>query len=330
MNFRRAHLGPVGSQQLSLGLVFALVCIAFSSQTDRFFTLPNLTNILTQSSAAAVVALGMTLVIVTRGIDLSVGSIANCAIATALLLAGTESVAGSVSTSIWVYPIALAIGLMLGLLNGVLVVAFKVHPLIITLATLSLFRGIGLHITAAESIGVKGSLLNFARYSPGGLPLPVITVMIGAFVAWVVLKRTLFGRHLLALGGSPRSAAETGIKVKRLIVSVYAISGVCAAVAGLIVSGRVGLVDTSLGLELEFTAITAVVLGGTSLFGGRGTVVGSMLGAILLVTIDNGLNLIGANPFIYAVVRGLILIVAIALDAFAGRNHPDRLASDLS
>jgi len=315
------------AQEFSLLLVILVTCAAFAFLSDRFATYDNLRNILVQSSATAIAAVGMTFVIVTRGIDLSVGSIANCALGAAVLLAGYGAGASlNTATTAWVYPIALAIALALGLVNAILITRFDISPLIATLGTLTLYRGVGLHLTDAASIAMSGSILDFPRGQLLGLGLPVYAAAAIAFIGWLLLRQTVFGRQLLALGGSPRSAAETGLRTSRLLFAGYGISGLCAGIAGLIVVGRVGIIDTTLGFGFEFTVITAVVLGGTSLFGGRGSVVGSVMGAILLTTIDNGLNLIGANPFIYEVVRGLILMGAVSLDAYANRRGTHRLA----
>ena len=292
---------------MSLLLVVAGMCVFFSLQTDRFADYDNLRNVLLQSSATTIAAVGMTFVIVTRGIDLSIGSIANFALGLAVVLGGTELVeAITTDTTYWVYPIALTAGVGLGLVNAILITRLEISPLITTLGTLTLYRGLGLHLTDASLLSVRGPILEFARGQLFGIGLPVYVALVMVALAWLVLAQTAFGRRLLALGGSPRSAAETGIKTTTLLLAVYGLSGFCGAIAGLIVVGRVGVINSDLGFGFEFTVITAVVLGGTSLFGGRGNILGSVIGAVLLTTIDNGLNLIGANPFIYDVVRGLI------------------------
>lgn len=318
------------AQQWSLVAVLLLVGAVFAMLSPSFLTYSNIANIALQAAAGAVAAVGMTLVIAARGIDLSIGSIANCSAAFAILVAGTAGAAAlNVITSVWVYPVAILAGLLLGLFNAAIINVFRVTPLIATLGTLTLYRGLGLHMTEAASIAIRGSILDFSRASFLGLGLPVWFALAAALLGWLTLTQTIFGRQVLALGRSPRSAAETGIPTASLTYAVYGISGVCGAIAGLITVGRVGIIDTSLGLDFEFTVITAVVLGGTSLFGGRGSIAGAMTGALLLTTIDNGLNLIGANPFYYQVVRGLILLAAIAVDAMA-RRDAGQVAEDLT
>jgi ribose transport system permease protein len=320
-----------GGQQVSLLMVVAATCLVFASLSDRFLDTENLLNILVQSAATTVAAVGMTFVIVTRGIDLSVGSIANCALGTAVLLTGTEGGSALTAvTSYGAYPVALAVGLALGFLNGLIITRLKVSPLIATLGTLTAYRGLGLHLTAAASIAVRGAILAFPQGAFLGVAYPIWAAFAIALLGWLVLSNTVFGRQLLALGGAPRSARESGLDTVRLLLAVYTLSGLCAAVAGLIIVGRVGIIDTTLGFNFEFTVITAVVLGGTSLFGGRGTILGTVLGALLLSTVDNGLNLIGANPFIYEVVRGLILITAVSLDAYVNRRNTQVTAVEQS
>ena len=325
---RRAGRSKLAAQQLSLVLVVVIMAVVFSLLTDRFADYDNLRNILLQSAATTIGAVGMTFVIVTRGIDLSIGSTANFALGLAIFLAGTKSEAAlATDTTGWVYPIALLAGAILGGFNAVLINRFRISPLIATLGTLTLYRGLGLHLTQAALTAVRGPILWFARGQLFGIGLPVFAAILAIVVGWLLLAQTVFGRRLLALGGSPRSAAETGINAATLLLIVYAIAGLCGATAGLIVVGRVGVLNPDLGFGFEFTVITAVVLGGTSLFGGRGSIVGSVIGAVLLTTIDNGLNLIGANPFIYDVIRGLILMAAVSLDAIATRLDVRRLAA---
>jgi ribose transport system permease protein len=328
---RLARIRAESAQQLSLIVVVALICLVFAALSDRFLTYNNLLNISLQASATIIAAVGMTMVIATRGIDLSIGSVANCSVAVGLMLAtyGSGS-ALTLDASGLAYPVALLMGLCLGVLNAIVIIVFRVHPLIVTLGTLALYRGIGLHVTAAASIAVSGDVLGLARGAFLGIGYPVWLALAIAFLGWFTLSHTIFGRRLLALGGSPRSAVESGLKRARLLAIAYILCSVCGAIAGLVIVGRVGIIDTTLGFNFEFTVITAVVLGGTSLFGGRASIVGSVIGAVLLSAIDNGLNLVGANPFIYEVVRGLVLITAISLDAYTSRKGKDQLAADLS
>lgn len=307
-------------QQLTLVGVLLALGIIFSRLSDRFADLSNFRNVLMQSAPTIIGAVGMTFVIVTRGIDLSIGSIANLALAAALVLAGTKSAeAITTDTSFWIYPIVLVCGAVLGALNAQIITRLNITPLIATLGTLTLYRGVGLHLTGAGLLNVHGAVLDFGRGEFAGVGLPIWVAALFVAIGWLLLAQTVFGRRLLALGGSPRSAAETGIRATGLLLVVYALSGLSGAIAGLIIVSRVGVLTSELGFGFEFTVVTAVMLGGTSLFGGRGSILGSAIGAVLLTTIQNGLTLIGADPFIYDVVRGLILMTAVSLDTVASR-----------
>ncbi|HET6806697.1 MAG TPA: ABC transporter permease, partial [Frateuria sp.] len=157
-----------------------------------------------------------------------------------------------------------------------------------------------------------------------GFGAPVFAALAIAALGWLFLSELPPGRRLLALGGSPRSAVETGMRPERLILMAYAVSGFCGAVAGLITVGRVGVINPDLGYGMEFTVITAVVLGGTSLFGGRASMLGTVLASLLLTTVDNGMTLIGANPYAYDVVRGLVLLIAVSADAISAHMRTRR------
>jgi ribose/xylose/arabinose/galactoside ABC-type transport system permease subunit len=309
------RVGLQRAQLLALCVVLAALSFFFSQRSAGFADWGNLRNILLDASPTVICAVAMTFIIVTRGIDLSIGSVANMALAAAVMAAG----AGDGHTTFIAYPIAIAAGLVAGLLNGLIISYIGINPLIATLGTMTLFRGIGLHLTGASLSTVEGPLTILGRTQLFGLGLPVWLALAVVATGTLVLAQTVAGRQLLALGGSPRSARETGIVEGRLLLAVYTLAGVAGAVAGLIIVGRVGVLTSELGFGFEFTVITAVVLGGTSLFGGRGTIVGSALGAILLTTIQNGLNLIGADPYYYDVVRGAVLMAAVTADTLMTR-----------
>jgi len=319
---RRGRRSKLAAQQLSLVLVVVIMAVVFSLLSERFADYDNLRNILLQSAATTIGAVGMTFVIVSRGIDLSIGSTANFALGLAIFLAGTKSEAAlATDTTGWVYPIALVAGAVLGGVNAVLINRFRISPLIATLGTLTLYRGLGLHLTQAALTAVRGPILWFARGQLFGIGLPVFAAMLAIIVGWLLLAQTVFGRRLLALGGSPRSAAETGINAATLLLIVYAIAGMCGATAGLIVVGRVGVLNPDLGFGFEFTVITAVVLGGTSLFGGRGSVIGTLIGALIVGVIRNGLQLIGVKSVYQVLITGVLVIAAVAIDQVARRRQ---------
>jgi len=304
-------------QRYSVVVMLMVVVVAFASISKPFFTASNLSNILLQSTATAIAAIGMIFVILTGEIDISIGSLMSLAMTLAWMVAvipGAEA-GQQAGVSAWVYPAGLAAGLSLGLINGLLINTLRINSFIATLATMFAFRGIAWKMVGSSDKAFADSAVLFlGRTELLGIGLPIYLVAAATVVAFVVLNRTPFGRYLYAMGGSPRSAVETGLPVNRLRVLAFGVCGMCTAIAGLITIGRVGTLQAGLGSGFEFTVIAAVVLGGTSLLGGRGSVVGSILGAILLVVIDNGLNLINASVYIYDVVKGVILIAAVVID----------------
>jgi ribose transport system permease protein len=304
-------------QRYSVVVILALVVVAFALLSKPFFTVGNLSNILLQSAATAAAAIGMTFVILTGEIDISIGSLMSLAMTVAWMVAvvpGAEP-GQQAGVDAWVYPVGLAVGLALGLLNGLMINILRINSFIATLATMFAFRGVAWKMVGSSDKAFADSpVLYLGRTEIFGVGLPIYLVTLMAVVGFVVLNRTPFGRYLYALGGSPRSAVETGLPVNRLRVIAFGVSGLCTAIAGLITIGRVGTLQAGLGTGFEFTVIAAVVIGGASLLGGRGSIVGSILGSILLVVIDNGLNLINASVYIYDVVKGVILIAAVIVD----------------
>lgn len=303
----------VSPQIVILAGVVVLTVLVFTALSPGFLSPGNLSNILLQASATAIAAAGMTLVITAGWIDLSIGSIINMSMVIALAAAGVNS-AASGSSSVGTYFIVIGVALLAGLINALLIQVLKVHPLLVTLGTLTLFRGIALHFTGAGSWAAEGPIQWLGRLNVFGVPGPVITAVIVVVAADLLLRRTKLGRYIVAIGDSERSARESALPINRVRLAVFAISALCAGIAGLIIVGRVGTDQATLGFGYEFTVITAVIVGGTSLFGGKGSVVGAALGALLLSLIDNGLNRIDASIYIYDVVRGAVLVAAVMLD----------------
>ncbi len=304
-------------QRYSVVVMLVAVVVVFASISTPFFTASNLNNILLQSTATALAAIGMTFVIVTGEIDISIGSLMSLAMTLAWMFSvipGAEA-GQQAGVSAWVYPVGLLAGLALGLINGLMIVVLRINSFIATLATMFAFRGIAWKMVGSSDKAFADSpVLFLGRTELFGIGLPIYLVAISAIAAFLVLTRTPFGRYLYAMGGSPRSAVESGLPVNLLKVMAFGVCGLCVAAAGLITIGRVGTLQAGLGNGFEFTVIAAVVLGGTSLLGGRGTIIGSILGAVLLVVIDNGLNLVNASVYIYDVVKGAILITAVLID----------------
>src|SRR3954451_22314094 len=300
------------------GTLFGLlaIVIVFAVLSPNFLTKANLLNVLQQSSINACVALGMTLVIITGGIDLSVGpTAAIAAVAAAVLMAAGVPIVVAI-------PAALLFGIAAGVLNGVLVAYGGLQPFIVTLGTLSLYRATALIYTGGNPIfGIPPAFRALFNTSLFGIPNPVVIVAILALVIWVLLNKTPLGEYFLAVGGNEEASHIAGVPVAMTKIASYSISGGLAAVAGLILVGRLGAADPTLGNLWELDAIAAAAVGGASLMGGKGSIVGTLLGAIILGSLRNGLTLLNVQAFYQLLATGLIIIAAMLIDrATRGRE----------
>ena len=299
-----------------LAVLVVVALLVLSRQSDRFFTADNLLNQGRLMAEMSLIALTMTFVIVTGGIDLSVGSILGLA---AILVGVLWKKAG--------LPLPVAAGLAMGagalagLVNGLVITRFAVPPLIATLATLALYRGLAEGIS--ESRSVRGYPEWFFRLGQGevaGVPTQVWVLGLVAVVAAVILARTTFGRATYAVGANEVAARFSGVAVARTKLLIYTASGLMGGLAGVILVSRVSTTRSDMGTGIELDAVTAVVLGGTSIFGGRGTVVGTILGLVLIQALRNGLALSGVKGDGTIVVIGAILILTILLSNLLGRD----------
>ncbi|WP_322895532.1 MULTISPECIES: ABC transporter permease [unclassified Yoonia] len=293
------------------GTFFGLILIfaVFAVLNPVFLTSPNLINILQQSSINACIALGMTFVIISGGIDLSVGPAA----AISAVVGATLMVAG--------VPIPLAVigaimtGMACGLFSGTLIAVAGLQPFIVTLGGLSLYRALSLIFTGGNPIfGIPPEFRQAINGLVFGVPVPVIIVTIIAVTLWVVLNRTPLGEYILAVGGNPEAARIAGVPVVRTKITVYVLSGGLAAVAALILTGRLGAADPTMGNLWELDAIAAAAIGGASLMGGKGSVVGTIMGAVILGGLRNGLTLMNVQAFYQLLATGIIIIVAMLID----------------
>ena len=310
-SLRGARWVPVLAGVLLLGLVFSVL-------SPAFLQFRNLQNITVQAAVTGVMAAGMTFVIMAAGIDISVGAI----VYLSLVLAVEVAREGPAPFAVYLaYPVGIGAGLALGLLNGLLTNFLRINPLVTTLATYVMYRGLAIHITKAKNIPAPRATRFLGIGTIAGFPVPLLTVLVVVIVSAFVLHRTRFGRYVLAIGASERSARQSGLPIRKVLIAVYTIAGVCAGLGGLVLIGRVGAVQSDVGIGIEFTVITAVVLGGTNLAGGRGSIIGSLIGAILLVMIDNGLHLIHASPYIYDIVRGSVLVGAVLIDRLSAAQR---------
>jgi ribose transport system permease protein len=304
----------------ALGLL-VLVLAGFSLLSPRFLEIPNLVNIVVQSASLGILATGMTFVLLTAGIDLSVGSLMFVSAA----LAGKLVVAG------WSLPVAFGVvvvaGLAGGALNGLAVTRLGIKPFVVTLSTLYIGRGFALWLTETRALNLPESLLTVGSARLVGLPVPVLALAAVLIAAHLTLQRTPFGRHLYAVGADPEVARRAGLPVKRLTLAAYAICGLLAALGGAVAVAQLGAVSPTFGRDREFAAISAAVLGGVSLFGGRGAVLpGVLLGALLMQTVENGLVIVNADPYLYPMVMATVIFVAVLLDSLKGRGRGARTA----
>lgn len=290
-----------------IGLVVIMAVFAFLA--PGFLSERNLINILQQSSINACIALGMTLVIISGGIDLSVGPTAalSAVISASLMVAGVP------------VPLAIAAGLGLGmvcgLFNGVMIAVVGLQPFIVTLGTLSTYRALSLIYTGGNPVlGLPPDFRAIFNGAILGLPIPVVIVACVALVAWIVLKKTPFGEYLLAVGGNQEAAHIAGVPIIRTKIAAYVISGGLAALAAMILIGRLGAAEPILGNLWELDAIAAAAIGGASLMGGKGSIVGTILGAIILGAMRNGLTLMNVQSFYQLLATGLIILAAMLID----------------
>lgn len=292
-----------------IGLILIIVII--TAINPSFLSMSNIFNVLRQVSINALIAFGMTFVILTGGIDLSVGSIL------ALTGAVTAGMMASGIDPIFAMLLGLFLGAVLGAINGVIIAKGKVAPFIATLATMTIYRGLTLVYTEGRPISGLGDSVSFQMLGKGyflGIPVPVVTMLISFGILYFILKKTTFGRRVYAVGGNEEAAVLSGINADRIKIYVYSLVGALAGLASLILTSRLNSAQPTAGQMFELDAIAAVVLGGTSLTGGRGWIVGTLIGALIIGVLNNGLNLIGVSSFFQQVVKGAVILLAVLLD----------------
>jgi ribose transport system permease protein len=297
-----------------------ILCLAISLLSDKFLTVNNGWNVLRQISVNICISVGMTLVVLTAGIDLSVGSVlAICGAVTAGLLKFGIEIPGLNLyigfTLLGAIIAGLVTGLALGWFNGWTITKFKVPPFVATLAMLTIARGLTLLYTKGFPISGLGN--NFEVIGTGwflGIPVPVWISVFVILAAVVITTKTAFGRYIYAIGGNESAAKISGININRIKIYVYGLAGVLAAVGGIIVTSRLDSAQPNAGMSYELDAIAAVVIGGTSLSGGKGTIWGTVLGAIIIGVLNNGLVLLNVSPFWQQVVKGFVILLAVVID----------------
>ncbi|WP_138160537.1 ribose ABC transporter permease [Peptoniphilus catoniae] len=294
-----------------IGLIIFSIAISFIS--DRFLTVNNLFNVFRQTSINAIIAIGMTFVILTSGIDLSVGSI----------LAFSSAVAAYMLSSgynIWlVIFVALGIGLLAGTINGLFITKGNIQPFIATLAMMQLLRGATLVFLNGKPIAVPAKNVSpvfkfIGRGNLFGIHVPILITIIVFIIAYLLLNFTKFGRYIYAVGGNEESSMLSGINTHKVKISAYAISGLMSALVGLIVISRLSSAQPTAGEGYEMDAIAAVVLGGTTLSGGQGSIIGTLIGALIIGILNNALNLMNVQSYYQMIAKAIVIIIAVLLD----------------
>ncbi|WP_440894713.1 ABC transporter permease subunit [Amphibacillus sp. Q70] len=298
-----AKLGPL------LGLLLIVIVISFIN--PGFLTAGNLFNVLRQVSINGLIAFGMTFVILTGGIDLSVGStLALSSAVSAMMMAnGLDPMLAVLA--------GLIAGALLGAFNGLVIAKGKVAPFIATLATMTIFRGITLVLLDGRPISGMNDSGFFVMMGKGylfGIPIPAILMLVTFLILFIILKQTTVGRRIYAVGGNEEAATLSGIKADRIKIFVYSLTGMLSAFAGIILTSRLSSAQPTAGDSYELDAIAAVVLGGTSLTGGKGKIAGTLIGALIIGVLNNGLNLIGVSSFFQQVVKGSVILLAVLVD----------------
>lgn len=297
------------------GIFLALIAelIIFSQLSPFFFTAENLLNVSLQVSITAIIAAGMTFVILTAGIDLSVGSlVAFVGVISASLL----KVSDSFTLSLFLALLGgLATGAASGAAAGFFITRFNITPFIVTLALMTIWRGAAFVYTDGRPVwNLPEGFAFFGNGRIWGIPFPTIVMIIIFIIAFIVLKYTRFGRYVYAVGGNIRAAKLAGIKTNLILISVYMISGVMAAIGGILLTSRINSGQPNSGLMYELDVIAAVAVGGTSFFGGRGTITGTFIGSMLIAVLRNGLNLMNVGSYIQQVIVGVVILLAVMLD----------------
>ncbi|MBN2617296.1 MAG: ribose ABC transporter permease [Spirochaetales bacterium] len=296
-----------------LGILIGLfaLCLVLSLNSSAFLTSANILNVLRQVSINAILAFGMTYAILIGGIDLSVGSV--------LALTGTI-VTGLITRNMVPIPVAVGIGLILGLFlgvfNGVIIAKTGIPPFIVTLAMMQIARGLAYVYTNGQPIRITdGGFIGIGTGYLGPIPLPIIYTVVIFIVVSIMLNKTKFGRYVYALGGNKDAAIFSGIKIKNITIAVYALIGLLSAICGIVLSARMYSGQPTVGNGFELDAIAAVVLGGTSMSGGVGNLGGTLLGALVIGVLNNGLNLLNINSFWQLIIKGFVILLAVYVDS---------------
>ncbi len=298
-------------------VVFIIISLILSFISPQFLTVSNWTIIITQASINALLAFGVTFVIITGGIDLSLGSMVAVTGVTAAMLAHPDT-----------FPVALPIfaglltGLLMGIFNGFIITKSKIAPFIVTLGTMTIGRGLALILSKGRPVSNLSDSFNFIGGGDVfGIPFPIIVLIIVFIICSLILKKTLLGRYIYAIGGNEQASRASGINVNQVKMAVYSISGLLAGLAGVLLTSRITTGQPNAGAGFELDAIAAAVIGGTSTSGGTGTMTGTLVGVLLIGVINNGLDLLNVTSYYQQVVMGIIIIGAVVLDSWNQKSN---------
>jgi ribose transport system permease protein len=310
-------------------LIFlVLLGVGLSIASPSFRTSSNLVNVALQTSVLVIVGMGQAYTMMTASIDLSVGSMIALSGAVAAGLAAqaatipTGTYAGQGLSPFLAIALALVVGVLIGALNGVLVVRGGIPPFVTTLATLAIARGLTLVYTGGYVIPATNPVLTFLGAGQvGPIPVPVMATIVLFGLLWFILNQTRFGLHVYAVGGNKETTRLAGVRTNAVIVGAYVISGLMAAIGGIILMGRLNSAQPNVAVGFELDAIAAPVIGGVSLFGGVGTMTGTVIGAFIMGILGNGMNLLGTDPYLQQVIKGVVFMLAVAWDFYSKRKR---------
>jgi ribose/xylose/arabinose/galactoside ABC-type transport system permease subunit len=293
-------------------IAFIIICMILSLLNENFLTVNNLLNVVRQVSFNGILAIGMTFVIITAGIDLSVGAV----LALSGVVAASFVLEGEQALPVFIAVIAgIGVGAACGFFNGIIITKGKLAPFIVTMAVMTLARGGSLVYT--EGRPVTGLVDGFKEIGAGfilGIPIPVIIFGLVILASHILLHYTKFGRYIFAVGGNEMAAKASGLNVNRIKIYVYMISGALAGLVGIVLSSRINSASPIWGVGYELDAIAAAVIGGTSLAGGIGTILGTVVGALIIGVISNGLDIMNVSPYYQQLIKGLIILIAVLID----------------
>jgi inositol transport system permease protein len=291
-------------------LIFVGICILASILSPTFLTEANLTNVLRQVVVVSLLACGVTFIIILGHIDVSLGSVLALA---GVIAASVMAMTGSIALAV---VAGLVVGAVIGLINGIVITFFRIPSFIMTLATTTVARGVALLYTGGSPISGLGDFKIIGQGAIGPVPISVLILILFVIISWTLLNKTKFGRYVYAVGGNQRAALASGINPDSIVIKAFVFNGILCAVAGIILMSRINSGQPAAGVGYEFDAITAVVVGGTSLMGGTGTITGTIIGSLIIGVINNILNLLNVSSYWQQIIKGLIIAIAVILDVW--------------